>query len=386
MGGGWRPVMPAERKKEKNMENKKPMRNICIVAGARPNFIKVAPIVRAIAKARGEGAEMSCSLVYTGRVDDPTLEQSLFDDLRIGRPDVCLGVDCVSLNELTGRVMGEFEAYLDTHATDVVIVVDDLASTMAVAIVTKKRGVRLAHLVAGTRSFDITMPKEINRLVIDGLSDLLFTAGSGACTVVSREGADLSQVYMVGNILMDTLRFNHERLCRPAIADEIGLTEGRYVVFTLNRRALMADRENLRRMLEAMLAAAGDMPVVAPLRGEARRVVEELLPEGAGGFYQTGPLSYLEFGWLAAHACGVVTDSGNVAEEATFNGVPCITLNSYTEHAETVTVGSNVLVGEDSVRLGEAVGDMVGGRWKKCGLPDRWDGRTADRIVRILSL
>lgn len=368
------------------MDNMKPVSNICIVAGARPNFIKVAPIVRAIAKARGEGLEMSCSLVYTGRADDPTLEQSLFDDLRIDRPDVCLGVDCVSLNELTGRVMGEFEAYLDTHATDVVIVVDDLASTMAVAIVTKKRGVKLAHLVAGTRSFDITMPKEINRLVIDGLSDLLFTAGSGACTVVSREGADLSQVYMVGNILMDTLRFNHERLCRPAIVDEIGLTDGRYIVFTLNRRALMADRENLRRMLEAMLAAAGDVPVVAPLRGEARRVVEELLPEGAGGFHLSGPLSYLEFGWLAAHACGVVTDSGNVAEEATFNGVPCITLNSYTEHAETVSVGSNVLVGEDAARLGETVGDMVGGRWKKCGLPDRWDGRTADRIIRILSL
>lgn len=368
------------------MEDKKPISNICIVAGARPNFIKVAPIVRSVAKAREAGAQMSCSLVYTGRADDPTLEQSLFDDLQIGRPDVCLGVDCVNLNELTGRVMGEFEVYLDTHATDVVIVVDDLASTMAVAIVTKKRGVRLAHLVAGTRSFDITMPKEINRLVIDGLSDLLFTAGSGACTVVSREGADLSQVYMVGNILMDTLRFNHDRLRRPAIVDELGLKEGRYIVFTLNRRALMADRENLRRMLTALLRAAGDVPVVAPLRGEARSVVEQLMAEESGGLHLLSSLPYLEFGWLSAHACGVVTDSGNVAEEATFNGVPCITLNSYTEHVETVTVGSNVLVGEDATRLSEAVADMVGGRWKKCALPDRWDGRTADRIIKILSL
>ena len=143
--------------------------NICIVAGARPNFVKVAPIMRAIDKARDQGREVNCQLVYAGSDTDETLERSLFDDLQMRRPDVYLGVDCVSLNELTGRVMGEFERYLETHPTDVVIVVDDLASTMAAAIVTKKQGIRLAHLVAGTRSFDIRMPKEINRLVIDGL-------------------------------------------------------------------------------------------------------------------------------------------------------------------------------------------------------------------------
>ena len=153
------------------------MRNICIVTGARPNFVKVAPLVRALQQASKHGASVSYQLVYAGAENDPTLEQSLFDDLQMPRPDVFLGVDCASLNELTGRVMSAFEHYLDTHPTDVVIVVDDLASTMAVAIVTKKHGLRLAHLVAGTRSFDINMPKEINRLVIDGLSDLLFTAG-----------------------------------------------------------------------------------------------------------------------------------------------------------------------------------------------------------------
>ena len=151
--------------------------NICIVAGARPNFIKVAPIIRAINKAANEGRDITYQLVYAGREDDPTLENSLFDDLQMPRPDTYLGVDCDNLNELTGCVMAGFEHYLQSHPTDVVIVVDDLASTLAAAIVTKKQGITLAHLVAGTRSFDINMPKEINRLVIDGLSDLLFTAG-----------------------------------------------------------------------------------------------------------------------------------------------------------------------------------------------------------------
>lgn len=355
---------------------------ICIVAGARPNFIKVAPIVKAIDKARSEGQDIDFTLVYTGRKDDPTLESSIFEDLQIGRPDVYLGVDCENLNELTGQVMSAFERYLQAHKTDVVLVVDDLASTLAAAIVTKKQGLTLAHLVAGTRSFNIRMPKEINRLVIDGLSDLLFTAGEGSSSIASREGAELSKIYMVGNILMDTLRFNRNRLQRPAVLDRLGIKD--YLVFTLNRKALMADRENLRRMLAGMLSAAERLPIIAPLREKAAETLRECLPERADMFHVIAPLSYLEFGYLTANARGIITDSGNVAEEATFNGVPCITLNSYTEHIETVKVGSNVLVGEDSMRLAEAVTDIVQGRWKKCGLPERWDGRSAERIIRCL--
>ena len=361
--------------------------NICIVAGARPNFIKVAPILRAIDKEKAQGNDVHSTLVYAGSANDPTLEQSLFDDLQMRRPDVFLGVDCQSLNELTGRVMAEFENYLLNHPTDVVIVVDDLASTMAAAIVTKKQGVMLAHLVAGTRSFDIKMPKEINRLVIDGLSDLLFTAGEGASQIVSREGVKLSQVYQVGNILMDTLRANYNRLRRPEALETLQLSDGQYLVFTLNRMALIADTDNFRGMLKAMLETAGDTPIVAPLRGRAREAVAGQLasinaPLGAFHFIQ--PLPYLEFGYLTAHAKGIITDSGNVAEEATFNGVPCATLNSYTEHIETVRTGTNVLVGEDAGRLAEAVADMVAGKWKKGNIPDRWDGRSAERIVQIL--
>lgn len=357
------------------------MKNICIVTGARPNFVKVAPIVRAIQRAREQGADVACQLVYAGSEKDSTLEPTLFEDLQMPHPDFFLGVDCASLNELTGRVMGEFEQYLNAHPTDVVIVVDDLASTMAVAIVTKKRGIRLAHLVAGTRSFDITMPKEINRLVIDGLSDLLFTAGVSSNSNATREGAEMHKIYMVGNILMDSLRQAHGRLRRPSVLDKLKLEAGQYLVFTLNRRALMANKENLKQMLDAITSCG--LPIVAPLRDEAAKVVSSLNSQRST-LNIIHPLPYLEFGWLTANAKGIITDSGNVAEEATFNGVPCITLNSYTEHIETVKQGSNVLVGEDANQLREALATLEKGEWKKCSLPDRWDGRTAERIVQTL--
>lgn len=359
------------------------MLNICIVAGARPNFIKIAPLVRAISKAKANGKEIDCKLVYAGREDDPTLEQSIFSDLEIRRPDVFLGVDNTNLNELTGRVMSEFEKYLNSNPTDIVIVVDDLASTMAVAIVTKKAGITLAHLVAGTRSFDIRMPKEINRLVIDGLSDLLFTAGMGSNSIVSREGAELSNVYMVGNILMDTFRSNLSRLERPNIFNNPGIEERKYIVFTINRKVLLADTQKLKAMVESLCKNATDVKIIAPLRDAAKGVVTDSAKDFPN-FIITEPMSYLEFGYLTSHAMGIVTDSGNVAEEATFNSVPCITLNSYTEHIETVKCGSNVLVGEDADKLGKAVSEMVSGSWKKCSLPDRWDGHTAERIVQIL--
>ena len=346
------------------------MKKICLFTGARPNFVKVAPLIRAIQQT----PECCYELVYAGRADDPTLEPTLFSDLQMPRPDVFLGVDCDNLNELTGRVMSEFEHYLETHPTHTVIVVDDLASTMAAAIVTKKRGLRLAHLVAGTRSFDISMPKEINRLVIDGLSDLLFTAGIGSSSVATREGAEMHKIYMVGNILMDSLRANHQRWTRPAC-----LATDRYLVFTLNRKALIADEQNLLLMLDAIVDAAQGCPIIAPLRGRARELVER-----HGGIQVVDPLSYLEFGYLTSHALGIITDSGNVAEEATFNNIPCITLNSYTEHIETVKQGTNVLVGEDATQLRQALQQLIAGQWKQASLPDRWDGRTAERIVQIL--
>ncbi len=348
------------------------MKKFCIVAGARPNFVKIAPLIRAIQSAENA----SYDLVYTGCEDDATLEPSLFDDLQMPRPNVFLGVGSDVLNEITSQVMALFDQFLNSHPADVVIVVDDLASTMAAAIVTKKKGIQLAHLVAGTRSFDINMPKEINRLVIDSLSDFLFTAGIKGNSIAGKSQGEFTQSYMVGNILMDTLRFNHDRLQRP----DLDIHEGAYLVFTLNRKVLLTDDEKLKAMLQAISRVAGDMPVIAPLRSPAREKVAALGTK----IQLVAPLSYLEFGWLTAHAKGIITDSGNVAEEATFNNVPCITLNSYTEHPETVIKGSNELIGEDPDRLADYLDKMLKGEWKESSLPERWDGRTAERIVKIL--
>ena len=249
------------------------MKKICLIVGARPNFVKVAPLVRAIS----QSDKCEYELLYAGREDDPTLEPTLFDDLQMPRPNVFLGVSSQSLNDITAQVMGAFDHYLDEHPADVVIVVDDLASTMAAAITAKKRGVKLAHLVAGTRSFDITMPKEVNRLVIDALSDYLFTAGIKTTSVATREQqSESSQTYMVGNILMDSLRFNLPRFTPPP---SFHLTPGSYIVLTLNRKALLTDEQQLRQMLQTLISETADVPIVAPLRNQALGVVVRLLTE-----------------------------------------------------------------------------------------------------------
>ncbi len=371
---------------------------LAIVCGARPNFIKVAPIIRVLESKRenAQFASIDYQLIFTGVEDDATLENSLFDSLDIKRPDVFLGADSQNLNELTGLVMAKFELYLQQNHTDAVIVVDDLASTMATAIVTKKQGILLAHIAAGTRSFDITMPKEINRLVIDGLSDILFTAGISNNSIANKGGTELSKVYMVGNILMDNLRYNHDRIENAVLPDKVNaliphIGEGRYpyIVFTLNRKALIGDEEKLRSLVEAVIRGCDDvtMTVIAPLRPNAAKVVEKIVrgSQHPSLFNIVEPLDYLQFSYLTAHAAGIITDSGNVAEEATFNQVPCITLNSYTEHIETVKVGTNVLVGEDPELLAKATNDMCHGEWKKSAIPDRWDGRTAERILQIIN-
>lgn len=241
----------------------------------------------------------------------------------------------------------------------------------------------MAHIAAGTRSFDITMPKEINRLVIDGLSDILFTAGISNNSIANKEGAELSKVYMVGNVLIDNIRFLQQHMKRPQLMDDKQLKEGQYIVLTLNRKAIINSSEEMRSLVSAVVSSAHEagVPVVAPLRGKARQEVEAM---GLEGIMLIEAQGYLDFSYLTAHAMGIVTDSGNVAEEATFNGVPCITLNSYTEHIETVKIGTNVLVGEDADRLVLMTKVLLRGEWKKAGIPDRWDGRSAERIVQIL--
>lgn len=356
---------------------------ITIVAGARPNFMKIAPIVRAIEAAQAQGKRIFYRLVYTGIQKDSSLDASLFADLNMKGPDVYLGVSSNNSTELTAGIMIAFERELAENPAHVVLVVDDLTSTMSCAIVAKKQNIKVAHVVAGTRSFDMSMPKEVNRMITDGLSDYLFTAGMVANRNLNQSGTENEHIYYVGNILVDTIRYNRNRLIRPMWFSVLGLKEQNYILLTINRHALLNNKANFKELLETLIEKANGMPIVAPLHSYVSDAIKELQIK-APNLHILLPQSYLTFGFLINKAKAIVTDSGNVAEEATFLGIPCITLNTYAEHPETWRIGTNELVGESPSALAEAMEKLAKGEWKQGTLPERWDGRTAERIVQIL--
>jgi UDP-N-acetylglucosamine 2-epimerase (non-hydrolysing) len=356
---------------------------ITIVSGARPNFMKIAPIVHAIDEARKIGKRISYRLVYTGKRYDNSLEPSLFADLQMKTPDVCLGIDETNNTRLAAGIMLAFEKELIENPTQVVLVVDDLTATMSCAIVAKKMGIKVAHLVAGTRSFDMSMPKEVNRMITDGLSDYLFTAGAIANRNLNQSGREDENVYYVGNILIDTIRNNRHRLLKPLWFSTMGLKEKSYILLTLNRRKLLSQKTTLKKLLTTLSQKAGDTPIIAPVHPYVNDSIKSLnlkLPN----IHLMPVQSYLMFGYLILHAKAIVTDSGNVSEEATFFDIPCITINNYAEHPETWKQGTNVLVGEDPKVLADTMDVLNSGQWKKGTVPERWDGRTAERIVKIL--
>ena len=221
-------------------------------------------------------------------------------------------------------------------------------------------------------------------MITDGLSDYLFTAGMVANRNLNQTGTENENVYYVGNILIDTTRYNRNRLLKPIWFSVLGLQEGNYLLLTLNRRVLLNDKENLRKLLQTLIEKSAGMPIVAPMHTYVRNAIKELGIE-APNLHIMPPQNYLFFGYLINKAKGIITDSGNVAEEATFLGIPCITLNTYAEHPETWRMGTNELVGEDPVLLAKAMDTLMKGEWKRGELPERWDGRTAERIVQILT-
>jgi len=356
---------------------------ITIVAGARPNFMKIAPIARAINAAKEQGKKIDYRLVYTGKKDDTSLDASLFADLDMKAPNTYLGIEGSNSTQLAAGIMIAFDKELTENPAHIVLVVDDLTATMSCAIVAKKHGIKVAHLVAGTRSFDMNMPKEVNRMITDGLSDYLFTAGMVANRNLNQTGTESENVYYVGNILIDTIRFNRNRLLKPIWFSVLGLTEKNYILLTLNRRALLSNKKNLKKLLKTIIEKAGKTPIIAPLHTYVSDALKEM-EISAPNLHIMPPQSYLNFGYLINHAQAIVTDSGNVAEEATFLGIPCITLNNYAEHPETCRIGTNELVGEDPLLLAQTMDILMKGEWKKGDLPERWDGRTAERIIQTL--
>lgn len=355
---------------------------ITIIAGARPNFMKIAPLIRAIQSAQEEGKNIHARLVYTGKSDDPSLEPSLFTDLDMPRPDVYLNIESSDFFQRMAGILVAFSRELEEHPTHLVMVVDDLTPTMACSIVARKKGIKMAHLVAGVRSFDLNAPKELNRLITDGLSDILFTAGVSANRNLNQTGIQQKQIHFVGNILIDTLRYNRRRLQKPVSFSILGLKEKEYILLTLNRRSLLQDEPKFKALIQTLLVHT-EKRIVAPLHTYVKEKLTYLGIED-DRLMVLPPQPYLSFGYLVSQASAIVTDSGNVAEEATFLGIPCITLNTYVEHPETVNIGTNHLVGEDISLLKEALHVLKKGEWKTGELPERWDGRTAERIVQTL--
>lgn len=356
---------------------------ITIIAGARPNFMKIAPLMHAIEAARRAGSSISARLVYTGASSDQGLEPTLFTELGINPPHVYLGIDSNNFFERTAGILVRFSEELSTNPADLVVVVDDFTPTMACSIVAKKKGVKIAHLVAGIRSFDMDMPKEVNRMITDGLSDYLFTAGMDANRNLNLTGTEQNKVYFVGNILIDNMRNNMHRFVKPIIFKILGLKEKNYILLTLNRHALLNEPLKLKKLLLTILNNKQKMPVVCPAHSYVEKKIRAL-QLSTDNLYMLPSQPYLSFGYLEKNAYGIVTDSGNIAEEATFLGIPCITLDTYTEHAETISKGTNKLVGDDEMALAEALDKMMSNQWNEGALPERWDGRTAERIIKII--
>ncbi|NMA75227.1 MAG: UDP-N-acetylglucosamine 2-epimerase (non-hydrolyzing) [Bacteroidales bacterium] len=356
---------------------------ITIVAGARPNFMKIAPLIRSIEKDKELGKDISYRLIYTGKQDDLSIDATLFYDLQIKGPDNYLGIDCKDPIEQIAQIMIEFNKELKQNPAHIVLVVDDLSATMSCSIVAKKQGCKVAHLVAGTRSFNMDMPKELNRLITDGLSNYLFTAGTTANRNLDYTGTEREKVFHVGNILIDNIRYNRSRIKKPIWFDLLKLQEKQFILLTLNRRDLISQNNTFSNLIKSIIETARNIPIVAPLHGYVQQAIESLKIE-CNTLHLLPPQSYLNFIYLIDQAKVIITDSGNVAEEATFLGTPCITVNDYAEHPETWRLGTNVLVGENPVKLKQKLTEALNNEWKQGVLPERWDGRTAERILQIL--
>jgi UDP-N-acetylglucosamine 2-epimerase (non-hydrolysing) len=355
-----------------------PRVKILHVVGARPNFMKVAPILAQLRKRAG----VRQVLVHTGQHYDAKMSDVFFQDLGMPDPDVHLGVGSGSHAQQTAKVMVEVEPVLTRERPDVVVVAGDVNSTLAVALVASKMGLAVAHVEAGLRSRDWTMPEEINRVLTDRLSDLLFTPSRDGDENLRAEGIDPSRVHFVGNVMIDSLQAALPRARESRIHERLELQRRGYVLATLHRPANVDDPAALSRLISALIEVAGKVPLVFPIHPRTR----SRLPAGfeAKGLKLVEPLGYLDFLALTAEARLVMTDSGGIQEETTALGVPCLTLRENTERPVTVEVGTNQLVGTDPAKAVAAAREVLAGRVRQGRIPELWDGRAAERVADVL--
>jgi UDP-N-acetylglucosamine 2-epimerase (non-hydrolysing) len=354
-----------------------------IIAGARPNFMKIAPIIRAIEARKAAGGPLDYRLVHTGQHYDEKMSGDFFRQLGIPAPHVNLEVGSGTAAEQTAGIMVGYERLLLERKPAICLVVGDVTSTMGCAIAAQKLCVKVAHVEAGIRSGDWTMPEEINRLVTDSITNHFFTTSEVANANLRRAGVDGSAIHFVGNTMIDTLLANMDRLRPPPFWDEHRLEKGRYFVMTLHRPANVDSGDTFQRMLDAIAAGTRGERVVFPVHPRTAKTIREGARVPAS-ILLVDPQPYLEFNFLVRHAKAVITDSGGITEETTVMGVPCMTLRNSTERPETVTIGTNELLGIDPAALGPALERLFAGDWKRGAIPPLWDGRTSERIVEVL--
>jgi UDP-N-acetylglucosamine 2-epimerase (non-hydrolysing) len=357
--------------------------NISIIAGARPNFIKIAPIIHAINKARDEGSNLEYRLIHTGQHYDKKMSDTFFEELNIPQPDVNLGAGGGSQAEQTAAIMVSFEKELMANPADLVLVVGDVTSTMACSIVAKKLNTKVTHVEAGIRSFDLTMPEEINRMVTDSVTDYFFTTSTTANENLKRAGVKDDAIFFVGNVMIDTLKANESRFMKPSVFDEKGLEPQKYIVTTLHRPANVDEENKLKELIHEIVNNVGGLPIIFPVHPRTKAILDKL-GINHPNLHMIEPLGYLEFNYLVKHSKAVITDSGGITEETTVMGIPCITLRDNTERPETCTVGTNELVGTDPKNVKPALERLMSGNWKKGAIPELWDGKAAERIVEVL--
>ena len=357
---------------------------IDLIAGARPNFMKIAPIIDALQAHQSQGGCLDYRLVHTGQHYDDAMSSSFFEQLGIPKPHINLEVGSGTHAEQTSKIMVRYEGLLLKEKCDLCLVVGDVTSTMACSIAARKLGIPVAHVEGGIRSGDWEMPEEINRVVTDSITNWFFTTSETANGNLRKSGVSEEHIFFVGNTMIDTLIKQMPRLQPPAFWDELELSAGNYFVVTLHRPGNVDEGEQLRKILQSISENTAGLPVIFPVHPRTEKVLR-----GLGGdirhLHYVEPLSYLEFNYLVKNAMGVITDSGGVTEETTVMGVPCITLRDSTERPETITIGTNELIGTNPERLVVALKRLIAGDWKKGGIPEKWDGNAARRIVDALA-
>jgi UDP-N-acetylglucosamine 2-epimerase (non-hydrolysing) len=359
------------------------MKLIDLIAGARPNFMKISPIINAMEKARLNGSDLVYRLIHTGQHYDRNMSGSFFEQLGIPDPDINLGVGSGTQAEQTAGIMLGYERVLLEKISDLCVVVGDVTSTMACAITAQKLHVPVAHVEGGIRSGDWTMPEEINRMVTDAVTNWFFTTSKFADENLRKGGVENYRIFFVGNTMIDTLLNNLSRLSKPAVWEKIDLREKEYFVITLHRPNNVDCQQKLNRIIEAIIKGAGELPVIFPVHPRAAKNLERIGISGKN-LHIIDPLSYLEFNYLVRHAMAVITDSGGITEEATIMGIPCMTLRDSTERPETISLGTNELIGNDPDNLAPFLERLFAGQWKKASIPPLWDGKAAERIVKYI--